>query len=147
MRMKNMSEKVLLKKLKIVGNPFVLLKMMNDSRVFINNHQIDFPKNADQAIYIQVDEKFYQLDKAELKKHSEVRAGNYIFISDRALLNVKKLLSLNPDASLSAVFSQLRKARNIKQYKELFQAVEEDFKTNLKMVDLVEIAIKLANKK
>ena len=76
-----------------------------------------------------------------------MRAGNYIFISDRALLNVKKLLSLNPDTSLSAVFSQLRKARNIKQYKELFQAVEEDFKTNLKMVDLVEIAIKLANKK
>ena len=45
-----MSEKVLLNKLKSVGNPFVLLKMMNDSRVFINNHQIDFPKNEDQAI-------------------------------------------------------------------------------------------------
>lgn len=142
-----MSEKVLLNKLKSVGNPFVLLKMMNDSRVFINNHQIDFPKNEEQAIYIQVDDEFYQLDKGEIKKNMEVTAGNYIFISGTALSKVKKLLSLDSDAPLSDVLSQLRKAKNMKQYKVLFQAVEEDFKTNIKMLDLVEIAIKLANKK
>ena len=55
-------------------------------------------------------------------------------------------MSLESTVSLSEVIISLRKARNIKQYKLLLEAVNDDFKTNISMVNLVEIAIKSTKK-
>lgn len=142
-----MSEKQLLKKLKSVGNPFVLLKMMNDSRSFVSSHQTGFPKNDDQAIYIQVDDEFYKFYNTKIRHHKAVTAGNYIFVSEKALNQVKKIILLDSEATLSDVLLQIRKVKYIKQYKVLFQAMNEDFKTNLKMTDLVNLAIELSKRK
>ncbi|SOB47480.1 conserved hypothetical protein [Lactococcus piscium] len=141
-----MSEKQLISKLKSVGNPLVLLKMMNDIRVFVNNHQTDFPKNEDKTIYIQIDDVFYQIEHEKIEKHQAVSEGNYMFLSEAALLRVKKILLLDSTASLSEVITNLRKAKHIKQYKLLFEAVNDDFKTNITMANLVEIAIKSSKK-
>ena len=141
-----MSEKLLLSKLKSVGNPLVLLKMMNEIRIFVKSHQIDFPKNEDKSIYIQIDDVFYQVEQNRNENHKAVSEGNYIFMSEAALLKVKKIMSLDSTVSLSEVIISLRKARNIKQYKLLLEAVNDDFKTNISMVNLVEIAIKSTKK-
>ncbi|MCJ1970977.1 hypothetical protein [Pseudolactococcus carnosus] len=141
-----MSEKLLLSKLKSVGNPLVLLKMMNEIRIFVKSHQIDFPKNEDKSIYIQIDDVFYQVEQNRIENHKAVSEGNYIFMSEAALLKVKKIMSLDSTVSLSEVIISLRKARNIKQYKLLLEAVNDDFKTNISMVNLVEIAIKSTKK-
>lgn len=142
-----MSEKVLLKKLQSVGNPFVLLKMMNDARQFVKQHQVDFPKNDDKTIYIQIDDEFYKFEQNMIESSPQITAGNYIFISKIALEKLKLSLELDSNASLTDVLSALRKIKNLKKYKVLFEAVDKDFKTNLQMSDLVDIAIKLSKKK
>lgn len=142
-----MSEKVLLKKLQSVGNPFVLLKMMNDARLFVKQHQVDFPKNDDKAIYIQLDDEFYKFEHNMIEGSPRITAGNYIFILKNALEKLKVSLELDSDASLTDVLSALRKIKNLKKYKVLFEAVDKEFKTNIQMSDLVEIAIKLSKKK
>ena len=138
-----MSEKQLISKLSKVGNPFTLLKMFKNVKQFIASHQSDFPKNdVDDKIYLNISGEFYQVEQNRIENHKAVSEGNYIFMSEAALLKVKKIMSLDSTVSLSEVIISLRKARNIKQYKLLLEAVNDDFKTNISMVNLVEIAIK-----
>lgn len=127
-----MSEKQLITKLSKVGNPITLLKMFKDVRGIIANHQNDFPKtDSNDAIYLKISKQFYLLEGKTVKITDEILSGNIVIITNEGLEELKSFLGLYVSDNLDTVFKELRRAKNIKNYKLIFEKIDKEFSTNI----------------
>ncbi|WP_413522889.1 hypothetical protein [Lactococcus raffinolactis] len=127
-----MSEKQLISKLGKVGNPITLLKMFKDVKKFIGDHQNNFLNNgSDDVIYLDASGEFYQVIGKKIEASSPVSSGNIVKISEQGLKELCAVLGLQNSKDLNQVYRALRRAKNIKNYKLIFEAIDKEFSTNV----------------
>ena len=127
-----MSEKQLISKLGKVGNPITLLKMFKDVKNFVVDHQNDFPNRAsDDSIYLEISGKFYKVIGKTIEVCNTVTSGNLVRISESGLKQLCSVLGLQDSNDLNQVYKELRRAKNIKNYKLIFNTIDSKFSTNL----------------
>ena len=138
----------LIAKLKNVGNPIFLLKMSYDIRHFLQKHQVDFPQTGDfDRVYAEVsDQAFECYDAGVAKLEHMPEKGSIVRVSRDALIKVAGVLQTEFDAKndenlLSSLLVDLRKVKNIKQYKTILALIDQSFETNLKMSELVKVIL------
>ena len=143
---------IILIKLKKVGNPVFLLKMVRDVNKFIKQHQIDYPKATDfDIIHFQIIKQVFEVSPMGIQPLLTIpNQANVIRVSREALKDVYDFVASEQGASddlerLTTVLNQLRKLRNIKQYKTILKLVDVSFETNLKMGDIIKSGINKAN--
>lgn len=138
-----MSEKQLISKLSKVGNPITLLKMFKDVKNFIAEHQDNFPKNeADDTIYLDLSGDFYKVIGKTIKSTSEISSGYMMKLSHTGLEQLKTTLGLQSNHDMDLVFKELRRAKNIKNYKSILTAIDGEFSTNISVSKLATLGFK-----
>ena len=75
-----------------------------------------------------------------------MKIKNWVRVSRDALIKVAGVLQTEFDAKndenlLSSLLVDLRKVKNIKQYKTILALIDQSFETNLKMSELVKVIL------
>lgn len=135
-------------KLKNVGNPISLLKMSYDVRKFLQNHQIVFLQTEDfDRVFVDISGKTFECYDAGVALLEVLpEKGSLIRISREALIQVADLLQIEFEVGddkslLSNLLTDLRRVRNIRQYKAILAIIDQTFETNLNIKELLKIAI------
>ncbi|GFH42249.1 hypothetical protein Hs30E_08000 [Lactococcus hodotermopsidis] len=138
----------LLAKLKNVGNPIFLAKMINEVRKFINQHQTEFPQGENrETIYLAVSDKVFKLTNGKiLTLKSLPNKGSLIRVSQRELQAFAQLLEVESD-DFGKLIKALGKKTNLKQYQKITKSVDTSFETNLTFNDFVKIGLKYSGEK
>lgn len=139
---------IVLAKLKKVGSPVFLFKMVRDVNKFIKHHQFIFPKTIVlDIVYIQITKQVFEVTPKGIFTLSEIPSqANVIKLSRESLLDVynfvgSEQLAINDLEKLTIILKQLRQSKNIKQYKTILKFVDTSFETNLGMRDIIKIGM------
>ncbi|MGF2028172.1 hypothetical protein ACQUFH_01225 [Lactococcus lactis] len=130
------NEKVL-KKLKKVGNPMFLLRMINEVTKFIASHQMNEKAINTETIYADISGVSYKFNEKKLDKIKGFD-GNaaYVKVSQTAINEVAELIS-SDNEDLNKLLKDLRKVRNLKLYKEILNILDSSFEINISLTQLI----------
>lgn len=133
------NEKIL-KKLKNVGNPIFLLRLINSTNKFITSHQV-IPKAKDSSrLFVGISGRYFEYKDKKLQTVPEILDGySFIKVSQETVDSIAKIVNADGD-DLNKLFKELRKVKNIKKYQMIFEILDSDFELNLQLTQLIKYA-------
>ena len=134
------NEKVL-NKLKKVGNPLFLMKLMNQANKFIASHQME-PKAEDTSrLFLIVSNDCYEFNGKKFVTIEHVEAGYACMkVSKEALSELATFIGSETN-DVNKLFKDLKKAEHVKQYQNILAILDDSFTINLSVSQLVKFAL------
>ena len=134
------NEKVL-KRLKNVGNPIFLLKLINNTTKFINTHQMMNKAKNVSEIYLNISLEYYIYMNGVWKKTDILNdESGVIQVSKEAVDELAELLE-SDSSDINKMFKEMRRIKNIQRYQEIFEIFDNSFKINLSISQLIRFAV------
>lgn len=133
------NEKIL-KRLKNVGNPMFLLRLLNSGTKFVSSHQMAEKAHDTSRLFLDISTEYFEFHGKKLTSIDKIPAGSALIrVSRDAVENVAKIINSDAD-DVNVLFKDLRRSRNIKKYALLLDALDKDCQMNIQLTQLVKFA-------
>ncbi|QVK11488.1 hypothetical protein [Weissella ceti] len=133
----------LFNRLKFAGNLAFLIGVVGSVEKLLRK-KTDFPTNSnDKQVYLFMNDEVYALQSGNVVEiDSKPESGYVIMTSRETIFKLGKFLNVKPGPDyMNRIFIQLKRAKNIKKYKDIIAIVEDDFQTNMSISDITHIII------
>ena len=130
----------LLKKLKNVGNPLFLVKMMNQGNKFMASHQIEPKAEETDRMFLDISGVYYELQKKQAVPVETIDAKYIVIKMSQQAVDALAELTQSDSKNLNKLLKDLKKVENIKKYQEIFAILDDSFAINVSVSQLIKVA-------
>lgn len=133
------NEKIL-SKLKKVGNPIYLLRLINNTNKLISANQMKTKAKDTSQLFLDIDGSYYEYENRKFSPTTVIEENTAIVkISEETVDRISLLVGNNSD-DINVLFRELRRVKNIKKYDKIFQILDNNFETNISLAQFVKFA-------
>ncbi|MBN7275438.1 hypothetical protein GNF18_09825 [Ligilactobacillus pobuzihii] len=133
------NEKIL-NKLKNVGNPMFLLRLINNTNKLLSKNQMSEKAQSPSQLFIEISGKPYRYQDKKLLGTETIDEGSALVKTDQETVDkIAELIESN-STDINKVFKDLRRVKNIERYQEIYAILDQNFKINVTLSDLVKLA-------
>ena len=130
----------LFKKLKNVGNPLFLVKMMNQGNKFMASHQIEPKAEETDRMFLDISGVYYELQKKQAVPVETIDAKYIVIKMSQQAVDALAELTQSDSKNLNKLLKDLKKVENIKKYQEIFAILDDSFAINVSVSQLIKVA-------
>lgn len=133
------NEKILMK-LKNVGNPIFLLRLINSTNKLIANNQMSVKAKDLSRLFVDIGGKGYEYENGTLVRNDFIEEDYAMVKVQKDTINdIARLIGSEND-NINILFRDLRRVKNIKKYDKIFQILDNNFETNISLAQFVKFA-------
>lgn len=133
------NEKIL-NKLKNVGNPMFLLRLINNTNKLLSKNQMPEKAQSPSQLFIEISGKSYRYQDKKLLGTETIDEGSALVKTDQETVDKIAELIESDSTNINKIFKDLRRVKNIERYQEIYAILDQNFKINVTLSDLVKLA-------
>lgn len=130
------NEKVL-KKLKNVGNPMFIVHLINSTNKLISKNQAEKKAQDISSLFFDISGNYYEYDDKQIVSTDTVEGDSALISMKKDTVKQVSEIIGSDSSDLNKLFKDLRKVRNIKKYEELYNVLDQNFRINVTLSQLI----------